>query len=77
MNRRISAAGNLSIFCLVFLFFAAVCAVSWPLPAAAERLSVDAIEKDDPEKSYGEILLERIAEGDFKRRLIGWIDRST
>jgi hypothetical protein len=76
VNRLISAAGNLGILC-VSLFLAAGCAGSGSLPTASERLSVDAIEKDDPEKSYGEILLEKIAEGDFKRRVIGWIDRAT
>jgi hypothetical protein len=35
------------------------------------------IDKDDPEKSFGEVMLERIAEGNFKRRVIGWIDRAT
>jgi len=75
VNRHKPTAGNLGILCIVL--FLVGCAASGSFSSAGEHLSVEAIEKDDPEKLYGEILMERIAEGDFKRRVIGWIDRAT
>ena len=47
------------------------------MPAATGNFSVSTLEKDDPEKTYGEAVLEKISGGDVKRRVIGWIDRAS
>jgi len=74
--RRIAMARFLMKICIVALVTAG-CTVNGTAPIAGGHLSVSMIDKDDPEKSYGEILVERISEGNFKRRVIGWIDRAT
>lgn len=61
----------------VLALVTAGCAMNGTSPTGGGHLSVSMIDKDDPEKSYGEILVERISEGNFKRRVIGWIDRAT
>jgi len=61
----------------IVVLLAAGCAMNGPLPVATEHFSVSTLEKDDPEKSYGEVILDKISEGNIKRRVIGWIDRST
>ena len=53
------------------------CAMNGSLPAAVEKFSVSTLEKDDPEKSYGEAVWEKISGGNVKRRVIGWIDRAS
>jgi len=67
------------ILCIVFsvALLTAGCAMNGTAPVAGGHLSVSMIDRDDPEKSFGEIMLERIAEGNFRRRVIGWIDRAT
>ena len=61
----------------IVVLLTASCAMNGPLPVAAEHFSVSTLEKDDPEKSYGEVILDKISEGNVKRRVIGWIDRAS
>ncbi len=61
----------------MFFILAAGCAMNSSLPAATGNFSVSTLEKDDPEKTYGEAVLEKISGGDVKRRVIGWIDRAS
>ncbi len=53
------------------------CTVHGSLSAGPGNLAVSSLEKDDPDKSYGEIVLEKISGGNYKRRLLGWIDRTS
>ena len=61
---------------MLFLL-AAGCAMNGSLPASTGHFSVATLEKNDPEKSYGVSLLEKISGGNFKRRAVGWIDRAS
>jgi len=70
MGRTLTAWGML-------VLLAAGCATNGFLPASAGNFSVTTFEKDDPEKSYGEAVLEKVSEGNFKRRVLGWIDRAS
>ncbi len=66
-------------WCLVLLLFLLIpgCILAGTTRIAAEHFSIDAISKEDPEKSYAAAVFERIAEGDITRRVLGWKDRST
>lgn len=61
----------------IFFLLTSGCAVNGSLPAATGNFSVSTFDKDDPEKTYGEAVLEKIAGGNVKRRVIGWIDRTS
>jgi hypothetical protein len=67
---------TLTVWGILFLLTAG-CAMNGSLPASVENFSVSTLEKDDPEKSYGETVLEKISGGNVKRRVIGWIDRAS
>ena len=61
----------------MLVLLAAGCATNDVLPAPSGNFSVATLEKDDPEKSYGQALLEKMSGGNFKRRVLGWIDRAS
>jgi len=75
-GNEIVVVRTLTLWGILFLLTAG-CAMNGSLPAAVEKFSVSTLEKDDPEKSYGEAVLEKISEGIVKRRVIGWIDRAS
>ena len=79
ISRAVRRMAMERIVCIVFsvVLLTAGCAANGTAPIGGGHLSVSMIDKDDPEKSFGEVMLERIAEGNFKRRVIGWIDRAT
>ena len=66
---------------LIISFFIALlvggCAMSGSFLIQAEHFSITTVEKDDPEKSYGETAFDKISGGDARRRVIGWKDRAT
>ena len=66
---------------LIISFFivllAAGCATNGSFPIMAEHFSITTVEKNDPEKSYGEVTFDKISGGEARRRVIGWKDRAT
>jgi hypothetical protein len=76
MNRGCAVTRTLVMFIFV-VFLATSCVINGSFPITAEHFSVDTVEKDDPEKSYGEAVFDRISEGNAQRRAIGWKDRAT
>ena len=69
-------ARTLSMLLLIVLL-AAGCAMNGSFPIMAEHFSITTVEKNDPEKSYGEVTFDKISGGGARRRVIGWKDRAT